>query len=112
MKQRKLGMVTAHREAVLRSMVTSLLAHERVETTETRAREVSRMAERLITLARRGDLHARRRAMRVITDEDVAKKLFDTIAPRYAQRSGGYTRIYRTGTRRGDGAPLVSLELT
>lgn len=104
-------MVTEHRVAILRSMVTSFLANEKIETTETRAKEVRRMAERLITLAKRGDLHARRQVMQVVTDEDVAKKLFDTIAPRYAARQGGYTRFFRLGARRGDAAPLVSLEL-
>ncbi|MDQ7793442.1 MAG: 50S ribosomal protein L17 [bacterium] len=111
MRQRKLGMVTEHRMATLRSMVTSFLDHEKIETTEARAREVRRMAERLITLAKRGDLHARRQAMQVVTDEDVAKKLFDTLAARYAGREGGYTRLLRLGARRGDAAPLVSLEL-
>ncbi len=111
MKHRKLGMVTEHRVATLRSMVTSLLAHEKIQTTEARAQEVRRLAEQMITLAKQGDLHARRQVMQVVTDEDVARKLFETIAPRYAERAGGYTRVYRLGTRRGDGAPLVLLEL-
>lgn len=107
----KLGRTMAPRRALLRNMVTSLLAQERIETTEAKAREVQAVAEKMITLAKRGDLHARRQAASYLFDEDVVKKLFDTLGPRYAGRSGGYTRVLKTGTRRGDAAPMAVLEL-
>lgn len=107
----KLGRTSDQRRALLRSMVTSFLARERIETTEAKAREVKSTAERMITLAKRGDLHARRQAMAYLLDEDVVKKLFETIGPRYAERAGGYTRVSKVGNRQGDGAPMAILEL-
>ena len=110
-KLRKLGRPTDHRKAMLRNLVTSLLRSGRIETTVTRAKETKRMADKMITLAKRGDLHARRQAMAYIYDEDVVKKLFDEIGPKYAERNGGYTRVLRVGPRRGDAAELAILEL-
>jgi len=92
-------------------MVTSLFKSERIETTEAKAKELQPIADKLVTLAKRGDLHARRQAASYLTDEDVLKKLFDVIGPRYGDRAGGYTRVVRLGTRRGDAAPMVLLEL-
>ena len=107
----KLGRPTAHRKAMLRNQVTDLLREGRITTTITRAKETRRMAEKMITLGKRGDLHARRQALAYIYDEDVVTKLFDNIAPKYAERSGGYTRILKLGQRRGDTAEMVFLEL-
>jgi large subunit ribosomal protein L17 len=92
-------------------MTTSLLKEERIETTLTRAKEVQRLADKMISLGKRGDLHARRQAMAYLFDETVVKKLFDQIAPRYQERTGGYTRILKIGLRRGDSAPMVIIEL-
>ena len=108
---RKLGRDSAHRKAMLRNLVTDLLREGRITTTEMRAKEARRMAEKMITLGKRGDLHARRQALAYIFDEDVVKKLFDEIAPDYQDRQGGYTRILNLGPRRGDGAEEVYLEL-
>ncbi|HHW39820.1 MAG TPA: 50S ribosomal protein L17 [Syntrophomonadaceae bacterium] len=108
---RKLGFRSDHRRMLLRNMVTSLLKEERIETTETRAKEVKSLADKMITLGKQGDLHARRQALAYLLDESVVKKLFDETAPRYKERAGGYTRILKTGYRRGDGAPMVLLEL-
>ncbi|MGI6733727.1 MAG: 50S ribosomal protein L17 [Anaerovoracaceae bacterium] len=108
---RKLGRPTAHRKLMLRNLVTDLLREGRITTTDTRAKEARKIAEKMITLGKRGDLHARRQALAVIFDEDVVKKLFDEIAPKYADRNGGYTRILKLGPRQGDGAELVFLEL-
>lgn len=108
---RKLGRPTDHRKAMLRNQVTSLLKHGRIETTVTRAKETRRMAEKMITLGKRGDLHARRQALAYIYDEDVVKKLFDEIAPRYSDRNGGYTRVLKLCPRRGDGTEMAILEL-
>jgi large subunit ribosomal protein L17 len=107
----KLGKTPAHRRAMLRNMVTSLLRHERITTTAPKAREAKRWAERMITLGKRGDLHARRQAATFVNDETVLKKLFDEIAPAFKERSGGYTRMMRTGVRKGDVAELAILEL-
>ena len=96
---------------MLRNMVTSLLEHERIETTEAKAKEVRSLAERLITLGKRGDLHARRQALSVINSKTVAQKLFNDIAPRFAGRNGGYTHIFKTRNRPGDGAALAIIEL-
>lgn len=96
---------------MLRNLVTALLKEEQIQTTETRAKEVSQLAERMITFAKRGDLHSRRQVLGYVMEETVAKKLFDTIAPRYEGRSGGYTRIVKIGPRRGDAAPMAQLEL-
>lgn len=108
---RKLGMKTAHRLSMLRNMATSLVIHERVRTTDTRAKEVRRVVERMITLGKKGDLHARRRAAEIIRGGEAVAKLFDEIAPRYKTRNGGYTRIVRVGRRNGDNAPMVIIEL-
>jgi len=108
---RKLNRTSSHRSLMLRNLVTSLLEHERVETTVMKAKEARRIAERMITLGKRGTLHARRRAASVLMTKSVVKKLFDEIAPRYKNRNGGYTRILRVGYRKGDGAPLAFLEL-
>lgn len=108
---RKLGRPTAHRSLMLRNLVTSLIKNGRIETTETRAKEARKITEKMITLGKRGDLHARRQAMSFITEETVVKTLFDEIAPKYADKSGGYTRIYKLGPRRGDAAPMVLIEL-
>lgn len=108
---RKLGRNSAHRKSMLRNLVTDLFREERISTTDTRAKEARREAEKLITLAKRGDLHARRQALSYIFDESVVTKLFEEIAPRYADRNGGYTRILKLGPRRGDNAEIVFLEL-
>ena len=108
---RKLGRPTAHRKAMLRNLVTDLFREGRISTTNMRAKEARREAEKLITLAKRGDLHARRQVLGYIYDESVVTKLFDEIAPRYEGRNGGYTRILKLGPRRGDNAETVFLEL-
>ena len=108
---RKLGRPTDQRRAMLRNLVTSFLKHGKIETTVTRAKETRSLAEKMITLAKRGDLHARRQVLSFVTEEDVVKDLFDNIAPKYAERNGGYTRMYKVGPRRGDGAEVVILEL-
>ena len=108
---RKLGMVSSHRKAVLRNLATDILKHGRVTTTETRAKEARRMVEKMITLGKRGDLHARTQAMAYMMAETVVKTLFDEIAPKYSERKGGYTRIMKLGPRRGDGAPMAIIEL-
>ena len=110
MAYRKLGRDSIARKALFRSLLTSFFAHERIETTEAKAKEVSGLAEKMITLAKKGDLHARRQVL-VWVDEEVTKKLFDTIAPKYAERQGGYTRVLKLGPRRGDAAPMAILEL-
>lgn len=109
---RKLGRTWAHRKSMLRNMVTSLLEHERIETTDAKAKEVRSLAERLITLAKRGNgsVAARRRAARVVRDRAIVKKLFEELAPRYADRPGGYTRIVKVDNRLGDSAPLSILQ--
>ena len=104
---RKLGRDSAHRKAMLRNLVTDLLREGRIQTTEFRAKEARRQAEKMITLGKRGDLHARRQAMAYIYDESVVTKLFEEIAPKYADRQGGYTRILKLGPRRGDAAEVV-----
>jgi large subunit ribosomal protein L17 len=108
---RKLGKTTSHRRAMLRNMVTSLLRHERIRTTTPKAKVARRYVDRMITLGKRGDLHARRRAARFINDETILKKLFDEIAPKFSEREGGYTRIMRDGIRKGDAADMALLEL-
>ena len=104
---RKLGRTTDHRKAMLRAMVTFLLENGQIETTVTRAKEVRAVAEKMITIAKTNDLHSKRQVMAYVTKESVAKKLFDEIAPNYADRQGGYTRIIKTGPRRGDAACLL-----
>ncbi|MCL7487940.1 MAG: 50S ribosomal protein L17 [Desulfobulbaceae bacterium] len=108
---RKLGRTAAHRKAMLRNMVTSLFEHERIVTTVPKAKEARRVADKMITLAKRGDLHARRQAHSYIQSKDVVAKLFDEIQGQFADRQGGYTRIIRTGVRQGDAAPMAILEL-
>lgn len=108
---RKLGRPTDHRNAMIRNLVTSLLKNERIETTVTRAKETKRMTDKMITLAKRGDLHARRQLLAYVYEEDIVTKLCEEIAPRYEERNGGYTRVLRVGPRRGDGAELAILEL-
>ena len=108
---RKLGRSTDHRKAMLRGMVTALLENGKIETTVTRAKEVRALAENMITLGKRGDLHARRQCLEYLFDEDVVTKLFDEIAPGYENRNGGYTRILKLGPRQGDNAEVVFLEL-
>ena len=108
---RKLGRATANRRAMLRAMVTFLLEKGKIETTVTRAKEVRSMTEKMITIAKSGDLHAKRQVLSFVTKEDVAKKLFDEIAPKYAERNGGYTRIVKIGPRRGDAAEMAIIEL-
>lgn len=108
---RKLGRPTDQRKAMLRNLVTSFLKHGKIETTDTRAKETRNIAEKMITLAKRGDLHARRQVLAFITEETVVKDLFEKVAPKYAERNGGYTRMYKVGPRRGDGAEMVILEL-
>ncbi|ADG81211.1 50S ribosomal protein L17 [Thermincola potens] len=107
----KLRRPTAHRNAMLKNLVTSLLREERIQTTAPRAKSVNRLAEKAISLAKRGDLHARRQALAMIQDEEVVTKLFDVLATRYEDRQGGYTRIIKVGNRRGDAAEMVILEL-
>jgi large subunit ribosomal protein L17 len=111
-KGRKLGRKKSHREMMLRNMVVSLFRHESIRTTEARAKEARRLAEKLLTWGKRGDLHARRLALRYLSNAEVVRKVFDEIAPRFEGRNGGYTRIVKVETRRGDAAPVVLLELT
>ena len=109
--RRKLGRTASHRKAMLRNLVTSLFTHERVETTVAKAKAARREADHLITFAKPGDLHARRMVGRYVADKSVVKKLFDTIAPWYADRSGGYTRVIKTRSRLGDAGEMAFLEL-
>lgn len=108
---RRLGRKTSHREAMFRNMVTSLLSHEKITTTDAKAKEIRVVAEKMITLGKRGDLHAMRLAASVIREKSVVTKLFASIAPRYKDRPGGYTRIVKLGVRQGDAAPLSLIEL-
>ncbi|MGE7763506.1 50S ribosomal protein L17 [Peribacillus sp. NPDC097895] len=119
MGYRKLGRTSAQRKALLRDLATDLIIHERIETTEARAKELRSVVDKMITLGKRGDLHARRQAASYIRNEiadaekgtDALQKLFSDVAPRYEERQGGYTRIMKVGPRRGDGAPVVVIEL-
>ena len=108
---RKLGKTSTQRKAMLRQLVTDLLEHGKIETTFERAKEMQPVAEKMITLAKKGGLANYRRALSYITKEDVAKKLFDETAAKYADRNGGYTRVTRTGARRGDAAEMAVIEL-
>ncbi len=117
MKNRKLGRDSAHRKALLRNLSTSLIVHERIETTEKKAYELRSYADKLVTLAKRGDLHARRQAAQIVfnvVDETTGKtalqKLFDDIGPRYQERNGGYTRVIKSEKRQGDGADMAYIE--
>jgi len=109
---RKLNRTGAHRKALFRNMVTSLLWHEHLHTTDAKAKELRRFADRMITLGKRGTLHARRQALAFVRSRRVVRKLFDEIAPRFRTRPGGYTRIVKIGPRRGDAAPMSLIELT
>ena len=111
MAYRKLGRNSSNRKALFRSILSSFFKHERIETTVTKAKEVSKHAAKLITLAKRGDLHARRLVMAELVDEEATRKLFNEIAPKYADRQGGFTRIYKVGPRRGDAAEMAIIEL-
>jgi large subunit ribosomal protein L17 len=108
---RRLGRKTSHREAMFRNMVTSLLIHEKITTTDAKAKEILSVAEKMITLGKRGDLHSMRLAASFIREKSVVTKLFSTIAPRYTERHGGYTRIIKLGIRQGDAASLSMIEL-
>lgn len=107
----RLGRTTAHKKALLRNLVTSLMQYEKIETTIAKAKELRRVADRMVTLGKKGTLSDRRRAAEFVKDKTVLKKIFDAIAKRYAERKGGYTRIYRIGLRRGDAAQLAVIEL-
>ncbi len=109
--QRKFRRKSGPRRALLRSLVTSLLKIERIETTEAKGKEVKRLVDKMITLAKQGDLHARRQALAFLLEEDVVTNLFERIGPRMEGRNGGYTRITKMGYRQGDGAPMVLVEL-
>ena len=108
---RKLNRTATHRSALFASLATALIKHEQIATTLPKAKELRRVADRLITLAKRGDLHARRLAFSRIRDEAMVAKLFDTLGPRYAARPGGYTRVMKAGFRYGDSAPMAVIEL-
>ena len=108
---RKLGRSVAHRKALFRNMVTSLLEHEQIQTTDAKAKELRGVAERMITLGKRGTLHARRQALETIRSKDVTSKLFDQLAERYRERPGGYTRVIKLGRRPGDSAEMSIIEL-
>ena len=108
---RKLGRDSSARKALFRGMLTSFFQYDRIETTEAKAKELRGLADQMITLAKRGDLHARRQVLAYLMDDDVVKKLFDEIAPKYADRQGGYTRVIKLGLRKGDAAPLALIEL-
>ncbi len=108
---RVLGRSPSHRKAMFRNMVTSLLDHEQIETTDAKAKELRRLVDRMITLGKRGDLHARRQALSVIQDKAVVAKLFDTLADRYRERPGGYSRVLKSRNRVGDAAPMSIIEL-
>ena len=107
----RLGGSPAHEKLMLANLATSLFKHGRIKTTETKAKRLRPLAEQLITKAKRGDLHARRQALAVVRDKDVVFQLFDQIAPRFSNRPGGYTRIVKTGPRKGDAAPMAIIEL-
>lgn len=108
---KRLGRTSSHKKAMVRNMVTSLLDHERIVTTTPKAKEVRKVADKMITLGKRGDLHARRQALSFIQDKRVVAKLFDELGQEYMDRNGGYTRIVQTGNRLGDAAPMAILEL-
>jgi large subunit ribosomal protein L17 len=110
-KGARLGAGPAHQKLMLGGLAAALFEHEKVRTTEAKAKALRPVAERLISFAKRGDVHARRQALRLIPDRDVVHRLFDEIGPRMAERNGGYTRILKLGPRRGDGAPMAQIEL-
>ena len=106
----KLGRTSSHKEAMLRNMVTSIIKHERIRTTDMKAKELRKVAEKMITLGKKGSLHARRQALAVVRDKDMVSKLFGELTERYRNRAGGYTRIVKAGYRFGDNAPVSILE--
>lgn len=106
----KMGRTTSHRQAMLRNMVTSLLKHERITTTDVKAKELRRVADKMITLGKRGTLHARRQALAYVRDKDIVGKLFESLCGRFQERAGGYTRIIKIGARHGDNAPISIIE--
>jgi large subunit ribosomal protein L17 len=106
----KLGRTSSHKEAMLRNMVTSFIKHERIRTTDTKAKELKKLAEKMITLGKKGSLHTRRQALAVVRDKEMVGKLFGELTERYRNRAGGYTRIVKTGYRYGDNAPVSILE--
>jgi large subunit ribosomal protein L17 len=108
---RKLGRSSAHRKALFRNLVTDLLNYEKITSTEAKAKEIRSLAEKMITLGKKGGLTSRRQALAFILDEKIAAKVFDELAPRYAERPGGYTRLIKLGPRPGDGAPMARIEL-
>ena len=108
---RKLGRTSSHRKALFRNMVTSLFEHEQIRTTDAKAKELRGVAERMITLGKKGTLHARRQALEIIRSKDVTSKVFDELAERYRERPGGYTRVIKVGQRAGDAAPMSIIEL-
>jgi large subunit ribosomal protein L17 len=108
---RKLSRTSSHRWALIRNLITSLLRDEKIRTTDPKAKELRRWADRVITLGKQGSLHARRQVLGIVQDKAVVRKLFDSIAPRFKERPGGYTRIIKVGTRRGDAAPISLIEL-
>jgi len=107
---RKFGRRSAHRNALLRNLATSMMLNGKISTTEAKAKQVRGIAEKMVTLGKRGDLHARRQALAYLMDENAVTKLFEEIAPRYSERQGGYTRMLKIGLRRGDAAPVAILE--
>jgi large subunit ribosomal protein L17 len=107
----RLGSGPSHQKLMLGGLASALFEHEQVRTTEAKAKALRPVAERLITFAKKGDVHARRQVLRVVPDRDVVHRLFEEIAPRFAERAGGYTRILKLGPRKGDGAPMAILEL-
>src|SRR6266853_4125992 len=109
---RKLNRTSSHRKALFRNLVLSLIEHERIKTTDAKAKELRRFADRMVTLGKRGDLSARRMAFAFMQSRDAVKKLFDEIAPRFKERAGGYTRVVKYGHRRGDAAPLSIIEFS
>ncbi len=108
---RKLSRSSSHRRALIRNLITSLLRDEKIQTTDPKAKELRRWADRVITLGKQGNLHARRQALGIVQDKAVVRKLFDSIAPRFKDRPGGYTRIVKIGIRHGDAAPISLVEL-
>lgn len=108
---KKLGRTSSHRIAMLRNMVTSFLKHEKVKTTDVKAKELKKVAEKMVTLGKRGDLHARRQAAAFVRDKEIVAKLFDELSVRYREWNGGYTRIVKMGFRVGDNAPMSTIEL-
>jgi len=108
---RRLGRTSSHRKAMMRNLVTSLLEHEKITTTDAKAKELRGVADRMITLGKRGTLHARRQALSFIRSNRITKKVFEELSPRYSERMGGYTRVIKVGTREGDNALLSVIEL-